>query len=187
MNRRNLIKKMGVVALYGSFLSVLSEFLVSCKAKDKILRAGFFSDEEFVVLSQLIDIILPRTSTPGGLDVNTPYFIDLVVRDCMSGDDQQLIKTGLQDVHKAEGQTFLSLADDEQKQLIRNIDENAFKEGNNDAWFRILKKLALIGYFTSRDGMTRALNYVEVPGDYKASVPYKKGDKAMAKTFLMYW
>jgi hypothetical protein len=35
--------------------------------------------------------------------------------------------------------------------------------------------------------MTTALNYVEVPGDYNGSVPYKKGDKAMAKTFLMYW
>ena len=52
MNRRNLIKKMGVVALYGSFPSVLSEFLVSCKAKDKMLRAGFFSNEEFELLKQ---------------------------------------------------------------------------------------------------------------------------------------
>ncbi len=187
MNRRNLIKKMGVVALYGSFPSVLSEFLVSCKAKDKMLRAGFFSNEEFELLNRLIDVILPRTSTPGGLDVNTPYFIDLVVRDCMNGDDQQLVKKGLQDLNTAQGQTFSSLSDDEQRRVVRNIDENAYKEDVGNPWFRILKKLALIGYFTSQEGMTRALNYVEVPGDYKGSVPYKKGDKAMAKTFLMYW
>ena len=187
MNRRNLIKKMGVVALYGSFPSVLSGFLVSCKAKDKILRAGFFSDAEFELLKQLIDIILPRTSTPGGLDVNAPYFIELVVRECMSGDDQQLIKEGLQDLDKPNGKTFLSLTNDEQKQLVAQMDENAYKEDGGSPWFKILKKLALIGYFTSKDGMTRALNYVEVPGDYKGSIPYKKGDKAMAKTFLMYW
>ena len=68
-----------------------------------------------------------------------------------------------------------------------NLSTLAFKDENSSSWFRILKKLALIGYFTSREGMTTALNYVQVPGDYKGSVPYKKGDKAMAKTFLMYW
>jgi hypothetical protein len=26
-----------------------------------------------------------------------------------------------------------------------------------------------------------------VPGDYEACIPYKKGDKALAKTFLLYW
>ena len=109
-NRRNLIKKMGVVALYGSFPSVLSEFLVSCKTKDKILRDPvFFPDEEFALLNQLIDVILPRTSTPGGLEVNAPYFIDLVVRDCMSDDDQQLIKKGLQNLDETNGKSsFIS-------------------------------------------------------------------------------
>jgi len=76
---------------------------------------------------------------------------------------------------------------DEKKRTIKKIDESAFKNEEDKSWFRIIKKLALIGYFTSQDGMTKALNYVQVPGDYKAVVPYKKGDKAMAKTFLMYW
>jgi len=35
--------------------------------------------------------------------------------------------------------------------------------------------------------MNKALNYVKVPAEYKACIPYKKGDKALAKTFLMYW
>ena len=187
MDRRNLIKKMGVVALYGSFPSVLSEFLVSCKSTDQTQRAGFFSNDEFQLLNQLIDILLPRTSTPGGLDANVPLFIDMVVKDCMSAGDQQLIKNGLLNLDKTEGKKFSSLGEEEQKRVVKDMDVNAFKEENNSSWFRILKKLALIGYFTSQGGITRALNYVEVPGDYKGSVPYKKGDKAMAKTFLMYW
>jgi hypothetical protein len=86
-----------------------------------------------------------------------------------------------------EGKNSLSLSDEEQKKVVTELDQNAFKDINSMSWFRILKKLALIGYFTSREGMTTALNYVQVPGDYRGSVPYKKGDKAMAKTFLMYW
>jgi len=187
MHRRNLFKKLGVVALYGSFPSVLGEFLVSCNANDKIRRADFFSDDELQLLNQVVDIILPRTSTPGGIDVNAPYFIELVVRDCMNAADQQIIKKGLRDLEHADGKKFSSLNADEQNRIVTDIDKNAFKDENNSSWFRILKKLVLIGYFTSWEGMTTALNYVQVPGEYKGSIPYKKGDKAMAKTFLMYW
>jgi hypothetical protein len=35
--------------------------------------------------------------------------------------------------------------------------------------------------------MTKALRYVKIPGDYQACVSYKQGEKAMAKTFLMYY
>ena len=50
-----------------------------------------------------------------------------------------------------------------------------------------IKRLALIGHFTSQEGMEKALNYAKVPGNYEACIPYKQGEKAMAKTFLMYW
>jgi len=187
MNRRDLIKRTGVIALRNSFPTVLGNFLLSWQAKEKISHTGFFSDEEFNLLEQVSDIILPRTSTPGAVDAGVPFFIELVVKDCMNKDDQQLIKKGLQDLNKVNGKNFSLLTMDEKKQTIKNIDENAFRNEQDKSWFRIVKKLALIGYFTSQDGMTKALNYVQVPGDYKAVVPYKKGDKAMAKTFLMYW
>ena len=187
MNRRNVIKGIGVVTLYSTFPTVISGFLLSWQAKDKMLRAGFFSDEEFNLLTQVSDIILPRTSTPGAVDAGAPFFIDLVVKDCMNKNDQQIIKKGLQDLSTINSKPFSSLTAKEKNETIKNIDENAFKDGPDKSWFRIVKKLALIGYFTSQEGMTKALNYVQVPGDYKGIVPYKKGDKAMAKTFLMYW
>lgn len=187
MNRRHLLKGMGVVALYSSFPAVLGEFISSCNSKDKVLRAGFLTDDEFKIAEQLIDILLPKTTTPGALETQVPAFIDKVAKECMGKEHQQLIRKGLQDITNVNGKIFSSLSNDEKKQLIKSIDEKAFKNDANSAWFRIVKKLALIGHFTSQRGMTEALNYVKVPGDYKACIPYKKGDKAMAKTFLMYW
>ncbi|MBK5270952.1 MAG: gluconate 2-dehydrogenase subunit 3 family protein [Bacteroidia bacterium] len=187
MNRRHLLKGMGVVALYSSFPAVLGEFISSCNSKDKVLRAGFFTDEEFKILEQLTDGLLPKTSTPGALETQVPAFIDQVVKECMGEDDQQLIRKGLQEINEVNGKTFTSLSNDEKNQFIKTLDENAFKDDASSAWFRIVKRLALIGHFTSQRGMTEALNYVKVPGDYKACIPYNKGDKAMAKTFLMYW
>lgn len=202
MNRRNLLKGMSVIALSSSFPAVLGEFISSCRSNDKTLRAGFFSNAHFRMLEDITDVLLPATATPGGVQLQVPYFIDLVVKNCISHDDQLVITKGLQQLSDQKGNRFLSLSKEEKSKTIKNLDEAAFKSVADSsvgpvtggpspyaysAWFRIVKKLSLIGYFTSQEGMTKALNYVKVPGEYKACIPYKKGDKALAKTFLMYW
>ncbi|MFM2361044.1 MAG: hypothetical protein RLY16_3037 [Bacteroidota bacterium] len=47
-------------------------------------------------------------------------------------------------------------------------------------YFIQMKQLAILGYFTSKEGATKALRYVAVPGKYDGALPYKKGDKAWA-------
>jgi hypothetical protein len=47
-------------------------------------------------------------------------------------------------------------------------------------YFRMMKELALLGYFTSEIGYTRALRYVESPGRFDPCVPYRAGEKAWA-------
>jgi Gluconate 2-dehydrogenase subunit 3 len=47
-------------------------------------------------------------------------------------------------------------------------------------YFRMMKELALLGYFTSEIGCTQAQRYVESPGRYDPCVPYKPGEKAWA-------
>ena len=178
MNRRYVLKGMGAIVLYSSFPTIISEFLSSCKTKEKELRAGLFSDEEFHLIEGVTDALLPVTSTPGALDAKVPFFLDLVVKNCLAKEDQQLIKRGLQEMNERE--KFSSLSSAEKLATIKKIDEATFKDDAGDTWFRIIKKLSLIGYFTSQEGMTKALNYVKVPGDYKACIPYKQGEKALA-------
>ena len=47
-------------------------------------------------------------------------------------------------------------------------------------YFRMMKELSLLGYFTSEIGMTQAQRYVESPGRFDPCVPYKAGEKAWA-------
>jgi hypothetical protein len=47
-------------------------------------------------------------------------------------------------------------------------------------YFRMMKELALFGYFTSEIGYTQAQRYAETPGRYDPCVPYKPGEKAWA-------
>ena len=47
-------------------------------------------------------------------------------------------------------------------------------------YFRMMKELALLGYFTSEIGYTNAQRYTEVPGRYDPCVPYVKGETSWA-------
>ena len=78
MNRRLLLKGKGAITLYSSFPFIVSELLSFCNAKSTIPRAGFFTDEENSMIEQLTDSLLPKTASPGALEVQVPYFVDLV-------------------------------------------------------------------------------------------------------------
>ena len=47
-------------------------------------------------------------------------------------------------------------------------------------YFRMMKELALLGFFTSEVGSTKALRYVESPGRFDPCIPYTAGDPAWA-------
>lgn len=47
-------------------------------------------------------------------------------------------------------------------------------------YFRMVKELTMLGYFTSEIGCKQAQRYAETPGRYDPCVPYTKGDKAWA-------
>lgn len=47
-------------------------------------------------------------------------------------------------------------------------------------YFRMMKELALLGYFTSEIGYTKAMRYVEAPGRFDPCLPYTPGEPAWA-------
>jgi hypothetical protein len=47
-------------------------------------------------------------------------------------------------------------------------------------YFRMMKELALLGYFTSEIGCTQAQRYLEAPGRFDPCVPYQSGEKTWA-------
>jgi hypothetical protein len=77
---------------------------------------------------------------------------------------------------------------EEQKQNSTQESEKTSLEKQQDKskdapakhYFRMMKELTLLGYFTSEIGQTQALRFNMAPGRYDGCVPYKKGDKAWA-------
>ena len=187
INRRDLLAGMSATTLHGNFPDILSEFISSCNDSNKTLRTGFFSDEVFEIIEKITDTMLPKITVPGAMKTQLAYFIELVVQHCFSNDDQQLIKNGLRQLNQQAQGGFLLLSKEEQLSSIKKTGEAALQRVADKIWFRVFKKLAVIGYFTSRDGREKALQYVQVPGAYNSCVPYAAGEEALAKTFFMYW
>lgn len=48
-------------------------------------------------------------------------------------------------------------------------------------FYTMVKQLTLLGFFTSKTGMTKTLRYLPVPGRYDGNVPYIKEQRAWAE------
>jgi Gluconate 2-dehydrogenase subunit 3 len=99
----------------------------------------------------------------------------------------QIDRASKADREKADN--FFNHLTDDQKQTMSLVPQNGMdkdpkaakmKESFPDYYFIMIKQLTLFGYFTSKEGATKALRYVAVPGKYEPCITYKKGDKAWA-------
>ena len=62
--------------------------------------------------------------------------------------------------------------EEEQKQATDPADSNHY--------FRMMKELTLLGYFTSEIGYTKAMRYEESPGKFEPCIPYTAGETIWA-------
>ena len=87
-------------------------------------------------------------------------------------------------VEKANEQADKRLSD--QRQENANTPEAgaggapAVTKDSPNHYFRMMKELAMLGYFTSEIGYTKAMRYVETPGRYDPCAPYTPGEPAWA-------
>ncbi len=168
MNRREVIRSFGLITTHSLFPSILSGFAASCKtesAGSPAYAPQFFSASELEVLKEVIDIIIPATQTAAASEVLTHQFIDEVFAKCLAPQQQSFIREGF-----AAFTTEFNSSENKQ-QLLVDIDAKAFTYSGSYTWFIPIKQYTLIGFFTSKEGTTKASNYVAVPGDYKGDIP----------------
>jgi hypothetical protein len=75
------------------------------------------------------------------------------------------------------------LPDQRQEGAITGGDAGAASAITADApphYFRMMKELALLGYFTSEIGYTQAMRWVETPGRFDPCAPYSPGETILA-------
>ncbi|MBK6457353.1 MAG: gluconate 2-dehydrogenase subunit 3 family protein [Gemmatimonadetes bacterium] len=149
-----------------------------------------FTAEEVAYLDEIAETILPATSTPGAKDAKTGRFIGVMVQDCYTKEDQAIFKAGMTTLNdactKAHGHGFMQASPEERLSLLTQLDKDAKayqdkKKGDQpNHYFRMIKELTLLGFFTSEVGMTKVLRYQETPGRFDPCEPYTKGQTIYA-------
>ncbi|SDF08812.1 Gluconate 2-dehydrogenase subunit 3 [Mucilaginibacter pineti] len=187
MNRRDAISRVGLI-LGGTVIG--AEFFISgCKPAAKKVN-DLFNENDVAFLNEVGETILPATTTPGAKAANIGNFMVVMVQDCYTPDDQKVFVKGMADVDSASGKKFgkkfMETTPQQRTQLLTDLDkeQKAYaktkKPEEPNHYFRMMKELTLLGFFTSQPGATQALRYIETPGKYDGNLPYKKGDKAWA-------
>lgn len=187
MNRRDALRKTGMLA--GSAVAIPSLFslLQSCSQTARLNWTPIFLDEnQASFISSFVDTILPKTETPGALDVKTDIFLDLVYAKTYSPEAQEKVKADIDqfnaDCKAKYGRVFAKLNGEDKSSCLKDHEASTAKfnrgvwgtavgEQQTVAFYRQLKSQALWGYFSSEEIGKNVLNYDPIPGEYRGCVP----------------
>lgn len=154
-------------------LSVIMGGVILSTEKTVAIAENFIPDGAMKILNEIqaltlgriVDIIIPETETPGGLMARVPYFIDHILAHQMSKVEARKFVKSLDDlIVSLPG--FLKRDKARQIEAIKKLDNEMWQGKKNSDFYRSMKELVLIGYYTSEAGASMELYYDPVPGPY---------------------
>ena len=185
MDRRAAIGRL--LAITGTLAIGADAFLSGCSRATPARRRAF-TPADIALMDEIGETILPTTDTPGAKAVGIGQFMASMAIDCYDDASFASLYDGLATVDEAcrrdAGTSFMSATPAQRTALLDKLDvEQRAKsrrrtDGEAPHYFRLMKELTLLGYFSSEIGCTQALRYVEAPGAYRGDVPYRKGERA---------
>ena len=171
MHRRELLAGVGALATASL---VWKELLAAAGAPSPASASPF--------LDVMCDLVIPDGATPGAKKAGVPAFITLALQHHLAGASKSDLTELQSMLDRQGGGSFLDLASSEQRSALTVIDA---RDAANPAtaWSRI-KKLILMGYYTSEIGASQELQYQLVPGRFDPDLPVKPGDRAWSSDWI---
>ncbi|MEL6924318.1 MAG: gluconate 2-dehydrogenase subunit 3 family protein [Bacteroidota bacterium] len=193
MNRRDAIKKSALLGGTAVFSASLLTLMQACKETPRLdWTPQLLSTEEAHLVSALVDTILPKTDTPGGLDVKVDMVIDLLWQKGLDDTGQQKMKSALAafDATCVEkfGNPFAQMTAEDRKTILQEEEAKAPKFGKgvwglgvgpqpDVGFYRSFKSLAVMAYCTSEEVGKNVLKYEPVPGPFQGCIPFSEVGK----------
>lgn len=197
MNRREALKGLTLGMGYVVAVPTVMSMLESCATETETWPAVFLTDKEKHMVVQLVDIILPASDIPGGLDINLPQFIDMMCKDVLNTSDQEMFHQGSQvfaerftekfdkDIIKAKKKEVLALfsgyfdkSTDESSVILntqrKNVNDIPADELQDFLMYKCLmtvRTFSLLGFYTSEKIGTEVLNFDPIPGVWQPCIP----------------
>ena len=160
MNRRDLLKK-GVYGLAGvSLSSTLISTLQSCTSIEKY-SPHYFSKTEFSLLSNIVDFLIPKTETPGALEMKVPQFIDIIISETYNNESKNNFYNKLKLLIEDFKSNNIDLSD---YNSMKSKFVNDFNNKTHQEIYNQIRDLTVWGFKTSKEIALNVLNYNPIPG-----------------------
>jgi hypothetical protein len=189
MNRRDALLALGGVAVLADPLFAAGRSLHGRLGSGGVLKVLDPHQNETVVT--IADLIIPATDTPGATAAKVNEFVDLALGEWFDADERKRFLDGLADVdarsRKLFTKDFTACTPEQQTQILTALDaelaelRDGEKQGyrveptTSQRFFRGMKRLTLLGYYTSEVGATEELHNPIIPGRYDACVLLERG------------
>jgi hypothetical protein len=122
-----------------------------------VYKLRFFTQEEFETVAVLVDLIIPRTDTPGARDAKVHQIIDAGVRP----QRRDAWRSGLalmdRQAREAEGKPFREAGQETQVRLLRQA--SAAPKSDAGSFFTLLKDATIDAYYSTREGLVQELGW----------------------------
>jgi len=187
MQRRELLRR--AAWMLGGAVSAPAALAIlqGCSAKEAAVSASAFKPKFLTapshmdIVTEIADIIIPKTGTSGAIDAGVPAFIDLVLADVYPKDAQERFTAGIARFDAelaAAGKPFLERPRDQRESAVKKSLEVALGgERNPKPFILMARELTLLGFFTSQVGITENMDYAAVPTAYHGCVPLSEMKK----------
>jgi hypothetical protein len=186
MNRRNAIQKVAIIL--GSTFSAPTLMAMQCWEQSE--KANFNSviftlnDMQKQIVTQVAEMIIPKTETAGAIDAGVPAFIEMMLKDCYRSPEHSSFLEGITELEnvkllemdaskmietlkkvEADTKIKMKLREVKQTKMGDNDDKEEMKKQSKGLPFwRLMKELTLLGYYTSEIGIKSSFDYVQIPG-----------------------
>jgi len=110
-------------------------------------QPGFFNKEEFETLGELVELIIPRTDTPGAKDAGVHFLIDERVPN--NAPREKAWRDGIA--------LFQGLSPSQRLDLLTRFSNEHGTDGRR--FFDLLKAAAVEGYYETREGLAMELGW----------------------------
>jgi hypothetical protein len=180
MQRREVVRFLGA-ALALPFIPRSAEAAIelgeslNARVGDVPFRTLDVSQQALV--TEIAEMIIPETDTPGATSMKVPQFIDLLLSEWASDEEKKAFLDGLRDIDTRAAtlgaRRFVDLPPARKVELLTSLDAaRADKSGAGLAFGR-LKGLTVYGYFTSKAVDQEILKtQIFFPNGYQGNVPF---------------
>jgi len=190
MERREALRLMGAASVF----SVLSSDLFAATLRAQLaankagtLRTLSLAQDEIVVA--MSDVLIPATDTPGAKAAKVNEFIDLILTEWATEEEKKIFLEGLAEADSKTnalfGHGFAAASAKEQTAIVQAFDEELAASRNEKlpkqvrSWeltlalpfFAQMRRLTLVGYYTSPIGQDQELKVEIIPGALHGCVP----------------